>query len=276
MFSGLNALKVCCWIGLAIVLRSSLVPSMLPYPEVILDEGVQVDESQAVRWFQKTFVNTFVFWCNFAVLGCPSVRDGYYEPRVAYRSVAEARVSADELLGEVEEFISSDLVFGQLDLDGKRNSIDVLLQKVQCTAGACYSELLGQVNSQDFVGALPVVSSRVAIPKEAGSVDPCAWLPSDRAEVLRNLHELRKPEIAWSDVVVACHRVPVSEEAGLAEHLLAARVAVLVPEQELPRTEAGRLLTGGLFCVGKNEHEDRLIFDRRPENATMEKLKSAD
>ena len=251
-----------------------LFPSMLPYPEVILDEGVRVDESGAIEWFRKTFVNTFV--CYFAVLGCPSVRDGCYEPRVAYRSVAEARASADELLGEVEEFISSDLVFGRLDLDGKRSSIDALLQKVQCTAGACYSELLGQVDSQDLAGALPVVSSRVAIPKQARSVDPCAWLPPERAAVLRNLHELRKPEVAWSDVVVACHRVPASEEASLAEHLLAARVAVLVPESDLPRTEAGRLLTGGLFCVGKNQSEDRLIFDRRPENATMEKLKWAE
>ena len=35
-------------------------------------------------------------------------------------------------------------------------------------------------------------------------------------------------------------------------------------------------MLGGLFAVGKNSAEDRLIFDRRPENATMEKLHWAD
>lgn len=46
----------------------------------------------------------------------------------------------------------------------------------------------------------------------------------------------------------------------------------LVPEDELPRNKDGKLMVAGFFCVKKNEVEDRLILDRRPENATMHKL----
>ena len=46
----------------------------------------------------------------------------------------------------------------------------------------------------------------------------------------------------------------------------------MIPEDELPRGRHGCLLLGGLFCVAKDAERDRLIFDRRPENATMKRL----
>ena len=49
-------------------------------------------------------------------------------------------------------------------------------------------------------------------------------------------------------------------------------MVTLIPESDLPRRQDGSLLTGGFFCVKKNDVEDRLIFDRRPENATMARL----
>lgn len=57
--------------------------------------------------------------------------------------------------------------------------------------------------------------------------------------------------------------------------LLQHNMVTLIPEGDLPRTSQGKLLTGGFFCVKKNELEDRLIYDRRPENATMEQLRWA-
>ena len=42
--------------------------------------------------------------------------------------------------------------------------------------------------------------------------------------------------------------------------LLECNMVKLVPE------------SGGFFCVPKNEDEDRLIFDRWPENSTMERV----
>ena len=53
-------------------------------------------------------------------------------------------------------------------------------------------------------------------------------------------------------------------------------MAVLMPEQDLPHDSRGRLLARGLFCVGKNAQEDRLIYDRRPENGTMPRLRWAE
>ena len=58
----------------------------------------------------------------------------------------------------------------------------------------------------------------------------------------------------------------------MAEKLLATGMAALIPEDDFPRDQAGRLMVGGLFCVAKNSAEDRLISDRRPENATMPRL----
>ena len=49
-------------------------------------------------------------------------------------------------------------------------------------------------------------------------------------------------------------------------------MVVLLPEKDLPSDSQGNFLCGGFFCVPKNELEDRLIFDRRPENATMERV----
>ena len=58
----------------------------------------------------------------------------------------------------------------------------------------------------------------------------------------------------------------------MARKLLHSHMALLVPERDLPRTKAGAILKGGFFCAAKNASEDRLIYDRRPENSTMQKL----
>lgn len=58
----------------------------------------------------------------------------------------------------------------------------------------------------------------------------------------------------------------------MARKMLQSGMAELIPESELPRDRHGRILLGGLFSVPKNETEDRLIYDRRPENETMRLL----
>ena len=247
-----------------------LFPCALPFPEVMEMAELRLDEPGALAWWSRVFVNTFVAWGNFVTLGCPAAGAGAFEPRVSYRCLAEARAFAMELLGEVEEFACLDLILGRLDCLGKRGCIDELLKKIRCTGGACYAgtaQVPGKVST-----ALPVVPSRVALPLEAGQVDPCDWLPPDRAAILQDLAGLRRDEDDWGEVPVACHRVEPSEEDDLVRRLVAHGMAVPVPEDQLPRCRDGRLLVGGLFGVAKNEAEDRLIFDRRPENATMEKL----
>ena len=57
--------------------------------------------------------------------------------------------------------------------------------------------------------------------------------------------------------------MPEEREDALVERLLNSRMVELVPEEHLPHDKHGGLLVGGLFAVGKNESEDRLIYDRR-------------
>ncbi|CAE7443412.1 unnamed protein product [Symbiodinium sp. CCMP2592] len=245
----------------------SLFPCALPYPETLSAAGVK-GEDEARVWWAKSLMNSFVAWSNFVVLGCPRWGGSAYEPRVAYRSCTEARAFADRLLGEVEEFAASDLVLGRLACEGKRATVEDLLAQVQESAGASYFDGV-QAPASTSSPALAVTADRIAVPNSAGGVDPGDWLPEDRAAVFRDLESIRLPEHLWDEAPLACHRVPQAEEADLARKLLETKMAVLVPEDALPRRRDGRMLVGGLFAVAKNEHEDRLIYDRRPENSTM-------
>ena len=251
-----------------------LFPGVLPYPEIIRS-GVVGAEGQLNRLgWAKRFMNTSVCWSNFVSLGCPSA-GGRYEPRGGYRCLAEMRDFADKLLAEVVEFGDLELLSGVLACEGKRGIIDELLSQVQCTVGACYADFRGPGDGEAGVPTLPVRAERIAVPEVAGTVDPCVLLDPVRSEVVANLDRLRKPECEWDEVVRAFHQVPRDEEDKVVRRLLSTKMAVLVPESELPCNSRGRLLVGGLFSVLKNEREDRLIFDRRPENATMHRLRWA-
>ena len=195
-------------------------------------------------------------------LGCPDSHEQAHEPRVSHRSMEDTRVFTDRLLGEVESFYSSDLFLGPQK--GKRGVLHALFERVACTVSREASSL-GST-------ALSVVADRVAVPQEAGNVDPGDWLGEGRAEIFRDLLSQGLPEHPWGEVVTACHRVPLEEEAKLAEKLIANGMVQLVPEAELAQDSQGRLLVGGFFSVKKSEDEDRLIYDRRPQNATMQQL----
>ena len=248
-----------------------LFPCALPYPEAILTEEVRGEAAEVTMWWSKAFLNVFISWGNFVTFGCPAPEGSGREPRVSYRASRDARVFADKLLGEMGEFVSYELVAGRLSCGGKRSVVESMLAQVQCTVGASYFHDGAAAEEAGSV-ALPVEASRVAIPSQAGMVDPCRWLDGERKETVQNLASLRKPEYLWDEIVTACHRVPVQEEPALADRMLSTGMAVLVPEKDLPRDSRGNMLLGGLFCVAKNEAEDRLIFDRRPENATMHRL----
>ena len=216
----------------------------------------------------KSFVNTVVAWSNFVVLGCPGDDAGVLEPRVAYRSVEGIRPFADKLLGEVVDFITPELMDGSFVSSGKRGELEALV--ASCT-GASYGHFV-KVDSSTLSSALAVEAERVAIPEVAGGVNPCACLGPERTHVVEHLEDLRLPEVAWKEAGPACHRVAKAEEAPLLRKLWRAKMITFLPEAVLPRTQAGDLRLGGLFAVKKSELQDRLIFDRRPENATMLKL----
>ncbi|CAE7273945.1 rluB [Symbiodinium sp. CCMP2592] len=101
--------KVSCWSGPATMCHSFHVPC--PSPKWWWQRASR-RMSQGFCWWSRAFVNTFVAWGNFVTLGCPAEGASAYEPRVSYRCAAEARAFALELLGEVEEFATLDLVLG--------------------------------------------------------------------------------------------------------------------------------------------------------------------
>ena len=246
-----------------------LFPCVLPYPEAVLTKGSAILQVSGATAWAKSFMNMFVAWCNFVALGCPDcVKEGG-EPRVGYRSIEDAKSFADKLLGEVESFYSPSLFSGSCD--GKRAEVEALLERLECTVTG-YDSVVHEAGADDVSTALPAVAERVAIPKRAGQVDPLDWLPPGRREVVANLENLRLPEDLWQEVVTACHLVPASEEAKLAEKLWERGMVKFLPEDELPRDREGRLLVGGFFSVRKGPQEDRLIYDRRPENRTMPRL----
>lgn len=195
---------------------------------------------------------------------------------MGYRQWKEVRTLVGSLLGEVTEFVSSEMCTEALSCDGKRLSIEEALDQLKVLHGdyGGLGILPDEAIARTTV-AMPVVADRVAIPDAAGTVSPLDWLPEERAEIVSDLSQLRMPETDWRRVPRACHQVSVDEEARLMRRLLQHNMVCLTPESELPVDSQGRLLTGGFFSVPKNSDEDRLIFDRRPENATMNRLQWA-
>ena len=247
-----------------------LFPSALPYPEVFEAEWGGVSANLSRELWSKAYLNELVAWSNFLCLGSPDSGESAFEPRVGYRCMSEARAYADGLLGEVAEFATDELRCHKLTCTGKRQALEAEVAHLACT-GAYGGLRASQLKSAATV-ALPVVADRIGIPAQAGSVDPSSLLPPEQAAVVDNLEQLKLPETLWREVVKACHKVAPLEEAGLMKRLLETNMVSLVPEEDIPRDNHGRLLIGGLFAVGKNENEDRLIFDRRLQNATMQKL----
>ena len=255
-------------------IEQPLFPGVLPYPEVLSECGGALLDDEAAEFWGKSLLNEFVAWSNFVVLGCPECRDGRFEPRVVHRSMEDMRSFADRLLGEVVSFSTPELLRDTLCCEGKRGDLQSLLELLSCSTSS-YDDVGPQVSPEAGV-ALPVVAERVAVPAEAGLVDPADWLEPDRAAVFENLDRLRLPEELWGEKVVACHRVPLDQEEAVIRKLLETNMVTLVPEGELPRDGQGDIRVGGLFSVRKNDVEDRLIYDRRPENATMPRLRWAE
>ncbi|CAE7846871.1 unnamed protein product [Symbiodinium microadriaticum] len=230
-----------------------LFPCCPPYPEAFAGGDLTLNALLTGEDWAKSMVNMFVAWANFVVLGSPKCLEGWHEPRVGYRSVADIKQFADRLLGEVVSFCSPELIGESLRCEGKRLQVEEVLDLLSCTVSS-YERVAGKA---DFPGttALPVVADRVAIPAEAGQVDPLQWLPEEQAAVVSHLPEIMLPAEEWGDRLTPCHRVPPAEEADLVRKLLKAQMIELVPEHLLPRSTDGEPLVGGLFCVAKNATE---------------------
>ena len=253
--------------------RESLFPSALPYPEVQSEQrGTIAGKNKAGLW-ARSYLNFWVAWSNYVVLGCPDCRGAVSEPLVSYGCGRRMRSFTNRLLGEVEEFMLDVACTGEVTCDGKRASLEESLELLVASNASYGVGILPGGVSSKLSAALPVTADRIAIPEVAGTVDPRDCLDDEKAQILDRLESFRLPPDQWKDVVKACHRVSEGEESSLIRKLLNSKMVTLIPESDLPRDHSGELMGGGFFCVAKNESEDRLVFDRRPENATMQRLK---
>ena len=77
----------------------------------------------------------------------------------------------------------------------------------------------------------------------------------------------------WDPVGPACHKVRPEDDYEMCDRLLTSGMCTLVEESKLPTDSKGNILVGGLFAVHKDTDQDRLIFDRRPQNASELRLR---
>ena len=91
-------------------------------------EGVSIGGDLDRTVWAKQYLNSFIAWCNYIELGCPDCRGSEWVPLGTYQSGTLARPFTDRLLGEVVEFGSLDLIFGQLQCQGGRRAVSFDLQ----------------------------------------------------------------------------------------------------------------------------------------------------
>jgi hypothetical protein len=130
----------------------------------------------------------------------------------------------------------------------------------------------GQTVSPRQTTAKYVDPDRISVPEKAGGVDPIKLLCPERQKILKDLSVLVLPEDQWPVLPRGCYMIARTREAEFRRLLLKHEMAVLIPEDEVPRDYKGRKLLSGAFCVEHKIESDRLIFDRRCQNATERRL----
>ena len=109
-------------------------------------------------------------------------------------------------------------------------------------------------------------------PSQAGNIRPEDHLLHGRGEQFLDIEAriLNPPPLA-STIPKGCYLVSQDEEPHLRRFLLSRGLVRLVDFSDVPFDTAGNPIVGGLFGVW-HRNGKRLIFDRRPQNATEERL----
>jgi hypothetical protein len=217
-------------------------------------------------WAQK-WVNDLLCFYTWLEMGSPD-KESDYIPRGGFSDHPLVRTRAEELRREVQQFGCPGV--DKVPLARGRKELSRAISSFKFHD---YFQRSSPSATEFLPTAIPVNTDRIALPERAGTVDPGMHLPPERRRVFRDLARLKLPEAEWGTLPRPCHRVPKSQETKLARNLLTSEMCVLIAEEDLPRTSWGAILSGGLFAVVKDSEQDRLIFDRRVENATVRKLK---
>ena len=111
------------------------------------------------------------------------------------------------------------------------------------------------------------------MPSNAGVLDPCDYLTPLQCDVFSDLNCVVKPLSEWPEALPRpCHMVSKSDEQILRLAMLKTGMAEIIPEDHVPVDHQNRKLIAGLFGMHHEPGRLRLIVDRRPQNATEDRL----
>ncbi len=249
--------------------ESSLFPMPLPYlEEEAAEEKVLGKSFDARRRTKRVSVrrltNRMVALANFYEAGAP-----HGCPPLEFQSGelnALQQAAARRLRQDAEEFCACS--GGDIPVMGRgRARLNDMIQSMKSHYGPS-----GRVVKRCGMTtvALPVEANKVSLPDNAAHLRGADIMSPERAKVFRDLRQIElENEAMPTKRIRACHMISESEEDIFVRQLLAKGMVVLIPDSELPRhPKTGELLKGGFFGVPHREGRMRLIFDRRPQNAT--------
>jgi|AACY02.9.fsa_nt_gi hypothetical protein len=250
-----------------------LLPMSLPFPSVEgslspLAARGHKRQREAARRSAMRWANRIIALFNFYI--CPDSFKGNEVPRWAHKLLwAMQRDAADSLYSDLLRFAR----LAPVDPSGGGRGyfkLDALLKSISATLYSGHAPL-----ERLLSGALSVKPEKVSLPEVAGQFPPEFVLPEPLRIEFLDLKGRWVPAHQWGPTVQACHKILVEAEIILFKKLWDAKMIDFMPEDKLylygPKNRR-ELRCGGFFCVPHKSHKDRLIYDRRPRNATEEKV----
>ena len=236
--------------------------SDLPLPEAEKPPAAPRSGRRCARFWRERgamkLVNGLICFYSFLEVGCrPEVDFDTIMGPPAISKLVRAR--AVDLLRCARSFTRSG-VSPTLDGGRRMNLIGLL---------SSFSKgMYGKQSATTFeAGAEWVKPDQIAIPSAAGGLHPRDHLTAEQYAEYRSVSDSLLPVADQGPHVKGCHKVRRDDDDALAERLLGANMACLIPEEKVARDARGKLLCGFFFALRKDEATQRLIYDRRPLNA---------
>ncbi len=256
----------------AVAGSESFFPALCPYPARRVEGTCSGRLRYRCRGWRRAENLTNMLFCAFSFWECGapyrqqeinSIVDNIFSRGFSPMSLSFATNLSQELLP-----------FARLPdgLPSASRGVTALNEALELLRADNYDSLDVQDINRLSNHALEVFADRIALPEEAGTVNPADILKGHQLDVFNNMSETVPQCKVPCPGIRACHRVPPGEKHKVNKRLLSSRMAVLVPFETALRDTLGNVITGGLFCVKSKPLFDRLINDRRPFNAVEDQL----
>ena len=244
--------------------HKSLLPSHLPpYPYAHVGESHTSDLSIARRaaWNLVEWLYTIY---SYYETGCPKSKSQYGSRFGPYFVSEPQKAAALQLCDSITSML---LVPASADWTRGRKTLLEAIDGLKDSARRPQESV-----SRSLSQARAVDPSRVSVPVRAATLSPLKYICPERGNILQDLSCLVIEEDLWPAIPKPCLMLSKEHEQSMRKLLLSTGMCQLIREADVPRSRSGRKLLSGLFSVPHKPHSDRLIFDRRPQNATEHRL----